>query len=121
MKNIFGEEWVLEHHSSYNEDDYISRDKTESCSDIEKRKRLACENWDYPVIVTTTVQFFESLFSNRPSRCRKVHNISESVVIFDEVQTLPKEVILPTLRMLEDVQTIMKTSFFVLHCNTTCF
>ncbi len=117
LKTIFGEEWVLEHHSGYNEDDHKGRDMAESCSPIEKRKRLACENWDYPVIVTTTVQFFESLFSNRPFQCRKVHNIAESVVIFDEVQTIPKEVILPTLRMLEDVQTIMKTSF--LFCTAT--
>ncbi len=117
LKNIFGEEWVLEHHSSYNEDDHNSRDVAESCSAIEKRKRLACENWDYPVIVTTTVQFFESLFSNRPSHCRKIHNIAEAVVIFDEVQTLPKEVVLPTLQMLKDVQAIMKTSF--LFCTAT--
>jgi CRISPR-associated endonuclease/helicase Cas3 len=84
---------------------------------MQERKKLACENWDYPIIVTTTVQFFESLFSNRPSQCRKIHNIAESVVIFDEVQTLPKEVILPTLQMLKDVQTIMKTSF--LFCTAT--
>lgn len=117
LKTIFGEEWVLEHHSSYNEGNHDSRDKAESCSPIEERKKLACENWDYPIIVTTTVQFFESLFSNRPSQCRKVHNIAESVVIFDEVQTIPKEVILPTLRMLEDVQSVMKTSF--LFCTAT--
>ena len=117
LKNIFGEEWVLEHHSSYNEDALDSRDESENCSPIQERKKLACENWDYPIIVTTTVQFFESLFSNRPSQCRKVHNIAESVVIFDEVQTTPKEVILPTLRMLEDVQTVMKTSF--LFCTAT--
>lgn len=117
LKNIFGEEWVLEHHSGYNEGDHNGRDEAETSSAIEKRKKLACENWDYPVIVTTTVQFFESLFSNRPSRCRKIHNIAESVVIFDEVQTLPKEVILPTLQMLKDVQTVMKTSF--LFCTAT--
>jgi CRISPR-associated endonuclease/helicase Cas3 len=117
LKSIFGEEWVLEHHSGYNEDDHNGRDVTESRSPIEERKRLACENWDYPIIVTTTVQFFESLFSNRPSRCRKVHNIAESVVIFDEVQALPKEIILPTLQMLKDVQTVMKTSF--LFCTAT--
>ncbi|MDY7036927.1 MAG: CRISPR-associated helicase Cas3' [Thermodesulfobacteriota bacterium] len=116
LKTIFGEEWVLEHHSSYNEVDY-GRDDAEDFSPIRQRKKLACENWDYPVIVTTTVQFFESLFSNRPSQCRKNHNIAESVVIFDEVQTLPKEVILPTLRMLEDVQTVMKASF--LFCTAT--
>lgn len=114
LKTIFGEEWVLEHHSSYNEDE--NEDK-EGSSAAQQRKKLACENWDYPLIVTTTVQFFESLFSNSPSKCRKNHNISESVVIFDEVQTLPKEVILPTLRMLQDVQAVMKTSF--LFCTAT--
>jgi len=117
LKNIFGEEWVLEHHSSYNENGHDGRNETENCSLIQERKKLACENWDYPIIITTTVQFFESLFSNRPSQCRKIHNIAESVVIFDEVQTLPKEVILPTLRILKDVQAIMKVSF--LFCTAT--
>ncbi|MBU1054147.1 MAG: CRISPR-associated helicase Cas3' [Proteobacteria bacterium] len=114
LKTIFGEEWVLEHHSVYNEGENEDKDNYFL---TQQRKKLACENWDYPIIVTTTVQFFESLFSNRPSQCRKIHNIAESVVIFDEVQTLPKEVILPTLRMLQDVQTIMKTSF--LFCTAT--
>src|SRR3989304_3175875 len=117
LKSVFGEEWVLEHHSSYNEGNHDDNDETESCSSIQKRKKLACENWDYPIIVTTTVQFFESLFSNRPSQSRKIHNIAEAVVIFDEVQTIPKEVILPTLQMLKDVQAVMKTSF--LFCTAT--
>ncbi|MBI3753015.1 MAG: CRISPR-associated helicase Cas3', partial [Deltaproteobacteria bacterium] len=117
LKTIFGEKWVLEHHSSYNEGDHEGQSETESCSPIQERKKLACENWDYPIIVTTTVQFFESLFSNRPSQCRKIHNIAESVIIFDEVQTLPKEVLLPTLQMLKDVQIVMKTSF--LFCTAT--
>ncbi|MFH1963757.1 MAG: CRISPR-associated helicase Cas3' [bacterium] len=117
LKTIFGDEWVLEHHSSYNENEKDTQDDTEDCSSIQERKKLACENWDYPIIVTTTVQFFESLFSNRRSQCRKIHNIAESVVIFDEVQTLPKEVILPTLQMLKDVQAVMKTSF--LFCTAT--
>ncbi|HDO25064.1 MAG TPA: CRISPR-associated helicase Cas3' [Nitrospirae bacterium] len=117
LKDIFGEEWVLEHHSNYNEDDSGEREEPESCSPLKKRKELACENWDYPIIVTTTVQFFESLFSSRPSKCRKIHNIAESVVIFDEVQTLPKEVILPTLKMLRDIQDVMNTSF--LFCTAT--
>jgi CRISPR-associated endonuclease/helicase Cas3 len=116
LKTIFGEEMVLEHHSSYNEEKALDND-SENFSIIQQRKKLACENWDYPVIVTTTVQFFESLFSNRPSRCRKIHNIAESVVIFDEVQTLPKDVISPTLKMLQDVNIIMKTSF--LFCTAT--
>lgn len=117
LKDIFGEEWVLEHHSNYNESASEEREDSESCSPLKKRKELACENWDYPIVVTTTVQFFESLFSNRPSKCRKIHNIAESVVIFDEVQTLPKEVILPTLKMLRDIQHVMNTSF--LFCTAT--
>ncbi|MFZ3103846.1 MAG: CRISPR-associated helicase Cas3' [Smithella sp.] len=117
LKGIFGEEWILEHHSSFNEDEVGAKDTEERYSLLEQRKKLACENWDYPVILTTTVQFFESLFSNRPSRCRKIHNIAESVVIFDEVQALPKEIILPTLQMLKDVQAIMRTSF--LFCTAT--
>lgn len=117
LKKIFGEVWVLEHHSSYNEGQQDGEDRDENYSPEQTRKQLACENWDYPVIVTTTVQFFESLFSNKPSKCRKVHNIAESVVIFDEVQSIPKEIILPTLRMLNDVQAIMRASF--LFCTAT--
>jgi CRISPR-associated endonuclease/helicase Cas3 len=117
LKRIFGEDWVLEHHSSYNEAERGVRNDEEGSSLIRIRKKLACENWDYPVIVTTTIQFFESLFSNRPSRCRKIHNIAESVVIFDEVQTFPKEVIVPTLQMLKDIQSVMKVSF--LFCTAT--
>ena len=91
LKRIFGEEWVLEHHSGYNEDEDNNRQIAEEITDAQSyQKRLATENWDYPIIVTTSVQFFESLFSNKPSKCRKIHNIANSVVIFDEVQTLPK-------------------------------
>lgn len=118
LKRIFGEEWVLEHHSNFNEDEEANKDiASENIVDEAYRKRLATENWDYPIIVTTSVQFFESLFGNKPSRCRKVHNISQSVVIFDEVQTLPKELVLPTLSMLKNVQEIMGASF--LFCTAT--
>lgn len=117
LKKIFGEEWILEHHSSYNEGQKSATDNNENYSTEQKRKQLACENWDFPVIVTTTVQFFESLFSNKPSKCRKIHNIAESVVIFDEVQTIPKEIVLPTLGMLDDVQVVMRASF--LFCTAT--
>lgn len=117
LKGMFGEEIVLEHHSSYNEGKKDGDDEKEALPQLQKRKQLACENWDYPLIVTTTVQFFESLFSNRPSKCRKNHNVSESLVIFDEVQSLPKEVILPTLQMLKDIQVVMKSSF--LFCTAT--
>ena len=82
LKKIFGESNVLEHHSNVN---------PEAINNMEMRERLqlATENWDYPVIVTTNVQLFESLFSNRRSDCRKLHNIVKSVIILDEVQTLP--------------------------------
>lgn len=117
LKRIFGEEWVLEHHSSYNDGIEASSDGEYNTDSVEIRKRLACENWDYPIIITTTVQFFESLFSNKPSKCRKIHNIAESVVIFDEVQSLPKEILLPTLTMLKNTKEIMRTSF--LFCTAT--
>jgi len=118
LKHIFGENWVLEHHSNFNEDEENNQEiADESIQDESRSRRLATENWDYPIIVTTSVQFFESLFGNKPSRCRKVHNIAESVVIFDEVQTLPKELVLPTLSMLRNVQKVMGSSF--LFCTAT--
>ncbi len=116
FKEIFGDNSVLEHHSGYNEE-HSSESSKEYKPPEARMKELACENWDYPLIVTTTVQFFESLFSNKPSKCRKVHNIANSVVIFDEVQTLPKHLILPTLQMLKDAHAVMKTSF--LFCTAT--
>jgi CRISPR-associated endonuclease/helicase Cas3 len=85
----FGPDYVLEHHSA------VASRPTESDRERDaeearlRRARLTAENWDSPIVVTTSVQFFESLFSNRPSDCRKLHNIARSVVIFDEVQTLP--------------------------------
>lgn len=114
LKDLFGEELILEHHSGFNEEALNDEMASDSA---EKKKRLACENWDYPIIVTTTVQFFESLFSNKPSKSRKIHNIADSVVIFDEVQSLPKEIILPTLTMLKNVQSLMNSSF--LFCTAT--
>lgn len=82
---ILGEENVLAHHFG---SEYQMKEK-EDRTELETRQALVSENWDAPVVVTTAVQFFESLFSNKPSRCRKLHNIANSVVIFDEAQTLP--------------------------------
>lgn len=82
-----GEDYILEHHSSAP----LELENLDAAGDLaENRVRLAQENWDFPVVVTTSVQFFESLFSNRPSKCRRLHNIARSVILFDEVQTLPK-------------------------------
>ena len=84
FRGILGEENVIEHHSGAD----FSMPEGEFDPRL-YRKALAAENWDAPVIVTTAVQFFESLFANRASRCRKLHNIAGSVVVFDEAQTLP--------------------------------
>lgn len=108
LKAIFGEENVLEHHGSYI---FTPEGEGEDC------KKLACENWDYPIIITTSVQFYETLFSNTPSKCRKLHNISNSVVILDEVQTLEKKLVPATLDMLRDIQEAMTTSF--IFCTAT--
>ena len=83
FRAILGENNVVEHHSGIRADD-----GTET-NGHNLFQRLASENWDAPVIVTTAVQFFESLYSNRPSQCRKLHNMANSVVIFDEAQMLP--------------------------------
>ena len=83
LRGIFGAENVLEHHSNF---------------DPEKetpRSRLASENWDAPIVVTTSVQFFESLYACKSSRCRKLHNLANSVIILDEVQLLPMHLIKP--------------------------
>ena len=87
FRDIFGEA-VIEHHSSLDPELETAR------------SRLAAENWDAPIIVTTSVQFFESLFAARTSRCRKLHNIVESVVILDEAQLMPPELLQPILDVL---------------------
>lgn len=113
LKDIFDDDkcrYVLEHHSNVN---YIE-DKEENEYDP---KLLATENWDYPIIVTTNVQFFESLFSNKRSVCRKLHNIQDSIIIFDEIQTLPLKITEPTLIMLENLQQLCRCS--VLFCTAT--
>ena len=85
--NALGEEVLIEHHSQADADD---KDET-------ARSRLACENWDAPLVVTTNVQLFESLFASKTSRCRKLHNLVNSVIVLDEAQQLPPEFLQPIL------------------------
>ena len=103
LRGIFGEENVLEHHSNVN----LSDDEN---SELRKRLKLATENWDYPIVVTTNVQLFESLFSNKPSDCRKLHNLAKSVLILDEVQTLPVDFLQPIVDTLDTFQRVFGTS-----------
>ncbi|MCK6513012.1 CRISPR-associated helicase Cas3' [Myxococcota bacterium] len=98
-REIFGAAYVLEHHSSRREHNETSHD-AEVIDAIERWQRLAAENWDAPIVVTTNVQLFESLFASRNSKLRKLHNIPRSVIILDEVQMLPTKLLAPTLDML---------------------
>jgi CRISPR-associated endonuclease/helicase Cas3 len=98
-RSIFGEDAVLEHHSAVQPDDRNEEDARSR----QAQARLATQNWDAPLIVTTTVQLFESLFANRTSRCRKLHNIVRSVIILDEVQTLPVSLLDPILSVLKEL------------------
>lgn len=88
FRDILGSGNVLEHHFG------VQFDLSDGAAAEDVRKALATENWDMPVVVTTAVQFFESLYAARSSRCRKLHNLANSVIIFDEAQMLP----LPHLR-----------------------
>ena len=103
LKKIFGEENVLEHHSNFNPDDITDEEKRE-------KAKLATENWDYPIIVTTNVQLFESMFSNKPSDCRKLHNIANSVIVLDEVQMLPTDFLQPIVDALKAYQEMFGVS-----------
>ena len=97
FQEILGRENVLEHHCNFKE-----RDDAEEES-YNRRRSLATENWDMPVVVTTNLQFFESLFSNMTSRCRKLHNIAQSVIVLDEAQAIPTEYLEPCLTALREL------------------
>mgnify|MGYP000638677884 CR=1 FL=1 len=107
FRDILGEQNVLENHCNV---DY-------SNSEEFKPMQLASENWDKPVIVTTNVQFFESLFSNKSSKCRKIHNIANSVIILDEAQMLSLDYLKPCTAMLEELVDNYKTSIVL--CTAT--
>ncbi len=101
FKKILGESNVLEHHSNFDWERLgkvmTTEDDDDRTNKMVEKLKLASENWDIPIIMTTNVQFFESLFANHSSACRKLHNIAGSVIIFDEAQMLPKQYLKPCL------------------------
>lgn len=111
FREILGENNVVEHHSGTSFDDN-EETGTENCF-----QKLAAENWDAPVIVTTAVQFFESMYANRPSQCRKLHNISNSVIIFDEAQMIPTARLLPCVGAMASLASQFRST--ILLCTAT--
>ena len=89
--DMLGDDAVLEHHCNFLPDD------------SDWKTRLATENWDAPVVVTTNVQFFNSFYANKTSKCRKLHNVAESIIIFDEVQAIPVEKLQPCLEVIKEL------------------
>ena len=105
-----GEQAVLEHYSTF-DDGKLQNEATKD------KLRLASENWDAPIVVTTAVQFFESLFADRSSRCRKLHNIAGSVIILDEAQMLPLNLLLPIMQAIKELAQNYRCS--VVMCTAT--
>ncbi|MDO8871183.1 MAG: CRISPR-associated helicase Cas3' [Methanoregula sp.] len=99
FRDILGSRNVLEHHSNFDPE----KKDTEDMNNGVEALRLSTENWDMPIVVTTNVQFFESLFSNKRSRCRKLHNLTKSVIILDEAQMLPTGYLKPCLAALSEL------------------
>lgn len=104
----FPDNFVLEHHSLAGLGAEAERHDAEGAS--ESQRRLLAENWDAPIVLTTNVQLLESLFSNRPSSCRKLHNLMESVILFDEAQSLPSGLAVPTLAALSHLSSAYHSS-----------
>jgi len=103
-RRVLGDDVVLENHSSV-------KSREDALEEEKSRLELVSENWDAPVIVTTSVQFLESLFAASPSRCRKLHRIAQSVVIFDEVQTMPAHLLKPTFSVFRELAASYGVSF----------
>ncbi len=108
----YPENFVLEHHSmaglGCESAATDAEDNKKNAS--ERQRRLLSENWDAPIVLTTNVQLLESLFSNRPSSCRKLHNLMDSVILFDEAQSLPQHLAVPTLAALSHLSKAYRSS-----------
>ena len=109
FRDVFGEENVLEHHSNFEFPD--------GGDGVGERLRLATENWDAPIVITTNVQLFESLFAAKSSRCRKLHNIAGSVIVLDEAQMIPVHCIDPCVHAL--VELVKNYGCTVVLCTAT--
>lgn len=109
FEKLLGEENVLQHHSNFDFEDNEHK--------VGNKLKLSSENWDIPIVVTTNVQFFESLFANKSSRCRKLHNMANSVIILDEAQMLPVEYLLPCVRAL--CELVQNYNASVVLCSAT--
>lgn len=104
FRTVLGDDVVLEHHSAI-EDERQDRkyENEEGQRDLRDKMRLAMEDWAAPIVVTTNVQLFESLFASRTSRCRKLHNLVNSVIILDEAQTIPRPLLRPCVAALDEL------------------
>jgi CRISPR-associated endonuclease/helicase Cas3 len=110
FRDVLGEDMVLEHHSA------IDEERSRGLEGADKL-RLAMEDWAAPIVVTTNVQLFEGLFANRPSRCRKLHNLARSVIVLDEAQTIPLAVLRPCVAALDELALNYGTSIVL--CTAT--
>lgn len=118
FRNVLGGENVLEHHSNFAyPQEGQAETEAEYAAGMGEKMKLAAENWDMPIIATTNVQFFESLFAARSSKCRKLHNIANSVIIIDEAQMIPTGFLKPCLNAVVELTTNYNTT--VVLCTAT--
>lgn len=103
FRDVLGDEMVLEHHSTVDGKARPEAGRDPQHAQAASKRRLAMENWAAPVVVTTNVQLFESLFAHRPSRCRKLHNLTNAVIVLDECQTIPLHVLRPCVAALNEL------------------